>query len=131
MLGANLGVSGSPSHHKTTFGSGNLRALVFPLEGGFGEDFSSLSVEGDIVDKESKAPVLEFWLTKEQWVQFTRVMERCHRVAGGPVGPADCLELVCRTYLERRGDDVERGGGNGITGRTNTSLAQWRKQKCP
>ena len=80
----------------------------------------------EIVDKESKAPVLEFWLTKQQWVQFTRVMERCHRVAGGPVVPADCLELMCRTYLERRGDGVERGGGG-----ADTSLAKWQKEKCP
>jgi hypothetical protein len=60
------------------------------------------------MDNEGKAAVLEFWLTKEQWVQFTRVMEICHRIAGGPVGPAECLELVCRNYLERRGMPVKR-----------------------
>jgi len=35
------------------------------------------------VDKVKKPPVLEFWLTMNQWVQFNRVMERCHRAAGG------------------------------------------------
>jgi hypothetical protein len=54
------------------------------------------------MDKDGNAPVLEFWLTREQWVQFTRVMELCHRTTGGPVGPAECLELLCRSYLERR-----------------------------
>ena len=53
------------------------------------------------MDKVKKPPVLEFWLTMKQWVQFTRVMERCHRAAGGPVGPAECLEMICRNYLER------------------------------
>ena len=51
------------------------------------------------MDRKAKAPVLEFWLTREQWVQFTRVMERCHRIAEGPVGPAECLEVLCRYYL--------------------------------
>ena len=37
------------------------------------------------MDKVKKPPVLEFWLTMNRWVQFTRVMERCHRAAGGPV----------------------------------------------
>ena len=53
------------------------------------------------MEKEGKPPVLEFWLTGEQWVQFTRVMEICHRLRGGPVGPAECLELVCRSYIEQ------------------------------
>lgn len=52
------------------------------------------------MEKQRKPPLFEFWLTREQWVQFTRVMERCHRLAGGPVGPAECLELLCRSYLE-------------------------------
>ena len=56
------------------------------------------------MDKVKKPPVLEFWLTMNQWVQFTRVMERCHRAAGGPVGPAECLEIICRNYLERPKD---------------------------
>lgn len=51
------------------------------------------------MEKEGKPPVLEFWLTGEQWVQFTRVMELCHRLRGGPVGPAECLELICRSYI--------------------------------
>jgi hypothetical protein len=51
------------------------------------------------VNKVRKPPVLEFWLTRTQWVQFTRVMESCHRAAGGPVGPAECLELLCRYFL--------------------------------
>ena len=60
------------------------------------------------MDKDEKAPLLEFWLTKEQWLRFTQVMDLCHRVAGGPVSPAECLELICRNYLERRGDPVAR-----------------------
>ena len=52
-------------------------------------------------EKKVKPPVLEFWLTGEQWMQFTRVLERCQRIEGGPVGPAECLELLCRTYLAR------------------------------
>ena len=56
------------------------------------------------MDKVKKPPVLEFWLTMNRWVQFTRVMERCHRVAGGPVEPAECLEIICRNYLERPKD---------------------------
>jgi hypothetical protein len=58
------------------------------------------------VDKEEESPVLEFWLTRDQWVQFTRVMELCHRITGGPVGPAECLELICRNYIERRRGSV-------------------------
>jgi hypothetical protein len=38
------------------------------------------------VDKVKKPPVLEFWLTMNQRVQFTRVMERCHRAAVGTGG---------------------------------------------
>jgi hypothetical protein len=53
-------------------------------------------------EKKMKPPVLEFWLTGEQWIQFTRVMEHCQRLAGGPVGPAVCLEVVCRSFLDRK-----------------------------
>ena len=63
------------------------------------------------MEKEAKPPVLEFWLTGEQWVQFTRVMELCHRLRGGPVGPAECLELICRSYIERRAGVAERREG--------------------
>jgi hypothetical protein len=67
------------------------------------------------MEKRRKPPVLEFWLTGEQWVQFTRVMELCHRLRGGPVGPADCLELLCRTYIERStGQGADFEGGEGI-----------------
>jgi hypothetical protein len=63
------------------------------------------------VDKNESAPVLEFWLTKEQWMRFTQVMDLCHSVAGHPVSPAECLELICRNYLERRGDTGARRKG--------------------
>ena len=65
------------------------------------------------MDKDERAPVLEFWLTKEQWVRFIQVMDLCHRVAGGPVGPAECLELICRNYLDRRGNPEVRRRGSG------------------
>ncbi len=66
------------------------------------------------MNKGMKPPVLEFWLTGQQWVQFTRVMDRCQRVAGGAVGPADCLEILCRSYLARRGEGAEREPREGI-----------------
>jgi hypothetical protein len=51
-----------------------------------------------VVDKVKKPHILEFWLTMNQWVQFTRVMERCHRAAGGTGGtggvPGDHLPVT-------------------------------------
>ncbi len=48
----------------------------------------------------------ELQLTREQWAKFVRVMELCSQLKGAPVTPAECLGMICKSYLERRGIKV-------------------------